>query len=141
MVPGGGGGGSCSSNSNSNGSAGGGMLCMFSKDIDLTGITINLNANITTANNETSGGTGSGGSCLIKCVNATLGTNKITATSPQPPSTTWSGGRGATGSVGRINVDYSGSITGTTNPTLSSRLDSTIKAGGGAQPTYYTEFI
>ena len=63
----------------------------------------------------------------------------ITVPSGAGGNTDDSGGRrdGGAGSVGRIHLDYSGSYTGTTSPTLNATLDTTIKAGG---PNFFAFF-
>lgn len=137
---GGAGAGSASSNSLSNGANGGGIVSIFANDLTITGA-VNLSGANSTASNEASGGAGAGGSCLLKCKTATLGTTKITSTGQTPPSTAWSGGRGGASSVGRIHIDYSGSYTGSTNPTLSSRLDPTIKVGGLGGGAFLFNFV
>lgn len=129
---GGGGGGRDVAVGNGGGGSGGGVWFIFSENIDLSGLTIRSNGGNGGAGQGPGGG-GAGGSILFKCVNGTFGTNKATATGGSGQS-----GDGCTsgaGSVGRIHVDYSGSISGTSNPTMNTRFDSTIKlpsAGGGA---------
>jgi len=124
---------SSSSNSSQNGGEGGGIIIIFAKNIvnssliDASGIT-------KPQNNECSGPSGAGGSILLKCVTATLGSSTITSTSPTPPATNWDGGRGSIGSVGRIHLDYSGSYTGTTSPAIDVRQDLTIKPVVGLRP-------
>ncbi len=126
----GGGGGSGSNQSGAGlsgaGGQGGAKLLIIAKTVDVSGMTITL----TGGNGATStgsdgspgpGGGGAGGSALIKGQVVVLGTNKITA----------SGGSGATGgghtsgngAVGRVHVDYSSSLSGTTTPTLDSSVD------------------
>lgn len=116
---GGGGGGSDYQNETSGaGGSGGGIVFIFGKNIDLTGLSINLkggNGQVGAAN--ATGGSGAGGSCLLKSTIATLGTNKIDASANTA---------GADGGVGRIHLDYSGSYTGTTTPTVDATNDLTI---------------
>lgn len=120
---GGGGGGSSADSGTPTGGSGGGIAFIFANDLTITG-SIDLsggNGGYASIPNVSSGG-GAGGSCLLKCVTATLGSNLITA----------SGGtqtNGGTGGVGRIHIDYSDSFTGTTSPAIDSTLDTTITAG------------
>lgn len=134
-VFGGGGGGAARGATNTNevggGGSGGGLLMIFGKSVDVSGLTL---ANLNGGNGGAAwwpGGGGAGGSCLIKCQTAVLGTNKITASGGT--ATSLGSSHGPTGAVGRIHIDYSGSYTGSTTPTLNARLDSTITnpAGGG----------
>jgi len=63
------------------------------------------------------GGSGAGGSILLKAQTATLGTAQITA----------AGGAGNNpGSIGRIHLDYYTSYTGTTTPTLDATQDNNL---------------
>ena len=130
---GGGGGGSGTSTSTSPGAIGGGMVFIFAKNIIVTG-SINVSGGNSSTSGEASGGAGAGGSCLLKCETATLGTTLVTSTGQTPPSTSWSGGRGGASSVGRIHLDYSGSYTGTTSPTIDVTLDATIT---GSSPSNF----
>ena len=67
------------------------------------------------------GGGGSGGSVLIGGSAVTIGTNLITATGGATSAAFTSGGGGGAGGVGRIRVQYSTSISGSTSsPTVSS---------------------
>lgn len=129
MVFGGaGGGGACAAGNSyvGTGSSGAGIIFLMAPTITFTG-DVSLDggdANPTVAS-ITNGGAGAGGSLLIKGETVVLGTNKATAAggAGQTPQT---GGTHA-GGVGRIHVDYSKSLTGTTTPTLNSTLDTTIK--------------
>ena len=121
------------------GTAGGGMSFIFAKNIVITGaITLGSSNSANSNGNAGVGGTGSGGSCLLKCETATLGTAKITANAgssgSSPGRCSSTGGAGGAGSVGRIHIDYSDSFTGTTNPTIDSTLDTTIKPFGSFTP-------
>ncbi len=66
------------------------------------------------------GGGGAGGSILLKGQALILGTSKITAAAGSNADT------GGPGAVGRIHADYSGSISGSTSPTLDSTLDPSL---------------
>lgn len=120
------------------GGNGGGIAFIFSENIDLSSLTVRTNggngANSSTTdwnnNPGMAGGGGAGGSVLYKCVNATLGSNKTTATAGSRGLDETVQRHGGNGGVGRIAVDHSGTITGTTNPTFNDRTDATIKAGG-----------
>lgn len=128
---GGGGKGRVSPNqSGGNGGRGGGMVFIFSKSL-----TINSGGNVL-ANGENgsagsgsgagAGGSGAGGSILYKVSEAVLGSTLSTATGGATIGSGGGGGGGGAGSTGRIHADYSTSITGTTNPTIDTRLDTTI---------------
>lgn len=131
LILGGGGGGSARRDTQpveiSGGSSGGGAVFIFAKNIVITG-TINLNGGADPGTAWNPGGGGAGGSCLLKCENATLGTTKITANGGNPDS---KHGVGlyiyGNGGAGRIHLDYSKSVTGTTSPTLNSTLDTTVR--------------
>jgi hypothetical protein len=130
VMGGGGGGGqeyqASRDNGCSSGGNGGGLWFIFSEDIDLSGTTTRAKGGSSpnTYDSKGAGAGGAGGGVLYKCVTATLGTNKTTATGGVT-GTDLTGN----GSTGRIHIDYSDSISGTTSPTLSSRKDATIKAG------------
>lgn len=76
------------------------------------------------------GGGGAGGSIIFKSITATLGSNLVQANGG-------AGGvfdvnnQGGTGGSGRIHLDFAGSFTGTTTPTLDSRQDSSFFPSGG----------
>lgn len=122
MVFGGGGGGAGDGsvpNGHGIGGSGGAIVAIFSQYFTMSGaITLTGNANESTAcESGHRGGGGAGGSCLIKCKTAVLGTNLITALAGSATA------NGSAGAVGRIHVDYKTSLTGTTNPTLDSTND------------------
>lgn len=95
------------------GGGGGGIVFIVGSNIVISGL-ISVNGG-NTGSNYWKGGNGAGGSVLLKCVTATLGTNKITSLAGT--------GAGTTASVGRIHLDYKTSYTGTTNPTLDATQD------------------
>jgi hypothetical protein len=110
----------------------GGILILISKEVTLTaGVTSNGTQG---GNANAGGGSGSGGSVLVVCNTASLGTNNITALgSTGRTCSTREGNRNAgSGSVGRIAVHHSGTVTGTTNPTFTDVSDETLveKSGG-----------
>jgi hypothetical protein len=123
------------------GGKGAGAMILIAKNIVINGYLYSNGANGANGGNARGGGGGgAGGSILLKAVNATLGTTRVTATGGSGGSANGNGTAGGAGAVGRIHIDYSGSVTGTTNPTLSSRFDPTIKpkSGGGI---LYTNFF
>ena len=125
MLFGGGGGGGSKGNGDGgtagNGAAGSGIVLIFAKNFTTSSGTIPATGSNGQQLNNTDGGSGAGGSVLIKCQNAILGTNKITASGG-------SGGNGGAGGVGRIHIDYSDSISGTTTPTLDSTQVASLKS-------------
>lgn len=68
-------------------------------------------------------GAGAGGSVLLRAVNLSLGSNKVSATGGSGGSGSTgsygTGGNGGAGGVGRIAVFYATAVTGTTTPTYS----------------------
>jgi hypothetical protein len=136
---GGGAGGGRGNNSYESGAGGksGTLIFLIGKTITVTGgITSNgeNGANATGVGGTThggGGGGGSGGGILIKGQNISLGSTVVTATGGTGGTGISGGGNGGAGSVGRIHVDYSGSISGTTNPTLDSTQDGTLADVGG----------
>lgn len=76
-------------------------------------------------------GAGAGGSARLVGVNIDLG-NGISGVGGVGGSA--SGPQGGDGAVGRLHVDYAKSVTGTTNPTYTSRLDKKLfpRASGAA---------
>jgi hypothetical protein len=139
----GGGGGSGSAGRNGSnigyaGGPGGGAIFIFAKTINITNsITINgTNGANATTNNGGGGGGGSGGSFLIACNTATLNSSLVTAVGGTGGTAGTSNGgnrQGGNGGVGRIALHYSGSYSGSTNPTLYANLDpSLVEATGGS---------
>ena len=134
----GGAGGSGGGDIGAGGSAGngGGIIVIIAKQIVVTGTIYSRgnNGGATSGTYEGCGGAGAGGSVLLKAEIATLGTTKIVATGGT--GGTYSGApSGGSGGTGRIHLDYSGSYTGTTSPTIDATLDSTIvppSVGGAA---------
>jgi len=126
MVFGGGGGGGETVN-NGYGGNGGGICVMFAKNIMVTG---GMNFSGNNGNNATSdgggGGGGAGGSILIVCQSATLGSSLITATGGSGGNGSGGAYNGGAGGVGRIALHYSGTYSGSTNPTLYANQDTTL---------------
>lgn len=122
----GGSGGSTSQTGNGAGGGGGGVAFLTAVTISSLTITANGGAGGNSLNTsggaKTGGGGGAGGSILLKCQNATLGT------------TTATGGMGGTGSTnnggnggdGRVVIDYLNAYTGTSTPTLKAIQDTTL---------------
>jgi hypothetical protein len=128
MSLGGGAGGARGSNGvgiHESGANGGGIILLISKTITITGSII-ADGGLTN-DKRIEGGGGAGGSVLLKGKDLTLGTALITALGGVGGNGTENAGDGG---VGRIHADYSTSLTGTTNPTIDSTLDSTISEGG-----------
>lgn len=135
MLFGGGGGGYGRDNEDSTGSDGAGIVILIAPIIEITGdISLDTGTtNLADSGGSTSGsaGTGAGGSCLLKGEKLILGTNKITALAANSGGGSRAGGKG---SDGRVRAEYGISITGTTNPTMSSARDTNLinKRGGAA---------
>lgn len=88
---------------------------------------------------RTGGGGGSGGAILLKGQSVTVGSSLITATGGA--GGTGTGGNGGAGSVGRIHIDYSDSISGTTNPTLDSSQDDIYADADVGRAVNYSFFM
>jgi len=131
-----GGGGSRGRNNNYNGGyggAGGGIIVIFAKVLSVSGyITCNggNGENTDAYYNPGAGGAGAGGSILIKCKSASLGTSGVSASAGSAGYSPDSNSGGA-GSAGRIHCDYFTSVSGSTNPTLSSAQDLTLTVPSG----------
>lgn len=119
------------------GGNGGGIIFLTGTTITVTGAIVANGANgsaaspLTNTDGAGGGGGGAGGSVLLKAQTATLGTNLITVTA----GTGGQGGSngsgtqyayGGNGSVGRVNINYLTSYTGTTSPTLNTIQDNTL---------------
>jgi hypothetical protein len=125
----GGGGGGASGNWQSNGAggSGGGISIIICKNIIISGSIISTGGNGGNSSANLAGGAGAGGDILIKCQNATLGNNLITALGGTGgTSGSGSGYNGGSGSVGRIHLDYKTSYSGNTNPYVDITNDITI---------------
>jgi hypothetical protein len=136
IVMGGGGGGGNSnngwgsaSNERASGGAGGGIVIIFSKSITLTH-GINLNGGGAPSAYH-GGGAGAGGSCLLVCETASIGSNNITAIGGAVTRSPLNSQAGD-GSVGRVAVHHSGSISGTSNPTFTDVSDTSLIETGGS---------
>jgi len=70
------------------------------------------------------GGGGAGGSILVLCCTANIGSNLLVATGGQPGQSNAT--KKAIGSVGRIAIHHSSTITGTSSPTYTDVSDKTL---------------
>jgi len=127
MTFGGGGGGGSKGNNNGgiagNGANGGGAIFIFAKNLTVSGSVITA-GNIGQYGPDTShGGSGAGGSILVKCQSAIIGTNKVTSSGGVAVD---SGAQ--VGGAGRIHIDYYSSYTGTTTPTIDAAQDTNLKS-------------
>lgn len=137
---GGGSGGTFQDGSSAFGGRGGGIILIFAKKIQG-----NLQINVggqggqvkTGGNAWGGGGGGAGGSVLIKTQIADLGTNLIIGTGGAGSSGGPNGGAGGAGGSGRIHIDYGISYTGTSNPTIDARLDTSLKEA--AAPLFFAQ--
>ena len=104
---------------------GGGIIIVIAPTIVITGSVTAKAADRSTTNVRANGGGGAGGSILLKGQNITLGTNLVVATGSTITNTEKE--KGGNGGVGRIHADYSKSFSGTTNPTIDTTNDLSIK--------------
>lgn len=140
LLPGGAGGGATGGNNGAwrfggSGGGGGAIFILISKSITLSAaISVNGAAGSAGDSRAGGGGGGAGGSVLVVCETASLGTAQITSTAGGSGAGAGGGGTGGTGSVGRIAVHHSGTVTGTTNPTFTDVSDATLNESvtGGA---------
>lgn len=109
------------------GGASGGIVLIISKSITVTGAITSAGQAGQNAGGDGddsgAGGGGSGGSILLKGQSIVLGSSLVSAALGAGGSDPFHSGNGGAGSVGRIHADYSGSISGTTSPTLDSSQD------------------
>lgn len=115
------------------GGAGGAIFIFISKSVILSS-TVSVTGQVavgeqgeSSTSRKTTAGSGAGGSILIISETSTLGTNQ--ATSLGGASDTASGAEpfsGGAGSVGRIAVHHSGTVTGTTSPTFTDVADASL---------------
>ena len=118
------------------GGRGGGIWFIFARTINLSGGSISVSgANGTAHGSHTRGGAGgggAGGSILFKCVTGNFGSGLVTALGGSG-GVSIRGGDGGQGSIGFIHADFATSVSGTTNPGLSTRQDlSLLGPRGGA---------
>jgi large repetitive protein len=135
-----GGGGSCGGYDGSggdryNGNKGGGIVLIISPSITVTGTVVadgETNAG-SGGSNVGGGGGGAGGSILYKGKTLTLGSNLTSSLGTSGRTGVGGSGSGGAGSNGRVHADYATSLSGTSNPTIDSRVDSSLllsTAGG-----------
>lgn len=168
MVFGGGGGGSGAGrngqNNGGNGGNGGGLLIIIARNIDLSSMTI-VRANGTNGTNQSAnsagGSGGAGGSILLKGQTINMGSSKIQAhggnggsggngtgggaggttgagTDASSTGSAGTGRPGAGGGAGRIRAEYSVSLSGTTNPSVSSAQDTIFNdPSAGGSPIFF----
>lgn len=134
---GGGGGGGSAGNGSGSGARGGGVAFIFARNITITGNMFSRGGNGSSGGSGRGGGGGAGGSFIFKGENIVLGSGLVVATGGSGGA--GGEGVGGAGGNGRIHADYSKTISGTTNPTLSSRQDLSIKpfSSGGGNPLHF----
>lgn len=114
------------------GGDGGGIIIIFAKSIVVSGGVANNGINGANADDRAGGGGGAGGTILIGCDTITLGANLVTATAGTGGPSGTVGSAGGQGGTGRIAIHHVGQVTGTTNPTFTDVVDTSLreKAGG-----------
>ena len=97
------------------GGTGGGIIFISTKDISNSGSIVSNGGNGTNGGccGMGGGGGGSGGSIYLKAVSQTLGSSIVTASGGTGGTGGYAGGNGG---AGRIRLDYSTSLSGTTSP-------------------------
>jgi hypothetical protein len=139
MVFGGGGGGatgtagSHTTTAINGGGNGGGIIILISNSITMSSTATVGGGAVTTSGVRILGGAGAGGSVLLICGIATLGTNNITSLGGAAHGSPETGGAGA---VGRIAIHHSGTVTGTTSPTFDDTSEPTLVETSGASVGY-----
>ena len=118
------------------GGFGGPIVLLMFEEFDIqAGSTFNLGGNdaYNLAGRKAGGGAGAGGTALFKCIDGSFNTNLITAPgglgSTQSSCDGWNNGNGGNGAVGRIHVDWASSISGSSNPTMDTRQDTSLGKG------------
>lgn len=127
-----GGGGGYGSTDGGYGGAGGGIIFLIAPIITVTGSVISGGENGLTGVQRVGGG-GAGGFICYKGNVLTLGTNLTTS----PAGTSGKGSEawtatGTSGTTGRIHADYGTSISGTSTPSIDSRVDTSLIPSTGA---------
>ena len=137
---GGGGGESNGLHNGGTGGIGGGIIILIGKDIEVTGAITADGANggdaqtvgTTDTDGAGGGGAGGGGAVLFKGQTVDIGTALTTATGGIGGDGSGLGDvDGGSGGDGSIHAVYSTSVTGTSDPTLTSNEDSTLSATNG----------
>lgn len=136
MVFGGGGGGAgtrgtSSYNAGLGGANGGGAVIIAAATITVSGGIHANGSDCTDAGAEYIGGAGAGGSVLLYTQTGTLGSGLVTANGGASESRDAGASTGGAGGDGRVAVYYSGSISGSTSPTQSSNVDSSLASSDG----------
>lgn len=128
---GGGGGGFTNPTSSAAGATGGGIAAIFAKTISISGYIYSRGGTggQPAQGDGGAGGGGAGGSILLVCNTAAIGTNLLVATGGAGGT---NGQDGGAGSVGRIAIHHSGTVTGTSNPAFTDVSDATLVEGGPA---------
>jgi hypothetical protein len=134
---GGGGGGGVVASNNPGGGGGGGIVILIAPTITIHNTTgfINCQGSQEVSGARAGGGAGAGGSVLIQCQTADLGTNRIDCMGGPKLSMRGVGQTNqpmGNGADGRIHVDYYTSYTGTaTYPSIDSTQDNTLGTTDG----------
>jgi hypothetical protein len=109
----------------SNGANGGGTVIFISKAITISDTVTTSGDNGVTQNSYTGGtGAGAGGNILCVCETASLGTGKLVSSGGT--GSTQNSRAGGNGGDGRIAIHHSGTVTGTTTPSISDTTDSDL---------------
>lgn len=150
----GGGGGSSTVGKN-----GGGVILIIAKTITVSGTVVTNGTNGSNGATDTaSTGGGAGGGVLLKGQTITLGSGLITATGGTAGTggvnargsggggygtagTTAPGANSGAGGVGRIHADYSGTLSGTTSPTIDTSVDSIFADSASSGASFIYNFI
>lgn len=131
----GGGGSSGYAATGGNGGNGGGILFISGTNITITGSVVSNGNNGGNGDNTggyaQGGGGGAGGSILLKSQVGILGASLVSAQGGGGGNDGSGNLRGGSGAVGRINLNYYTSYTGTTTPTLNVVQDSSLGAADG----------
>lgn len=135
----GGGGAGATDNPNNgigSGGSGGGIILVISRDILLgSSSSVYVRGGNGGGPTKWGGGGGAGGSVLFKAATADIGTNRIDCSGSSAGS--GSSGSGGAGGVGRAHIDYSVSLTGSTNlPSIDSTLDTSLGTSTRREENY-----
>ncbi|WP_423226410.1 CARDB domain-containing protein [Candidatus Amarolinea aalborgensis] len=133
MALGGGGGGGASGGRNGcgsdgfDGANGGGAIVLLARQFNIQGTVVssgNQGSGSSSGNawDEAAGGSGSGGSILLRSESIAMGTNRINALGgPRVVKSNGAPNYGGAGGVGRIRIEYCESMSGSTNPPASNQ--------------------
>jgi hypothetical protein len=117
-----------------NGGYGAAGIFIFTKNLVVTGSIVASGQTGSVKSGSGShgcGGGGAGGSVLFKTITATLGSNLVQANGGAGGFFD-SNNNGGTGGSGRIHLDYAGTYSGTTTPTIDVTQDSSLYPSGGS---------